>query len=150
MQRHLPLITPRIQFVPQLSASIPVITPRMDFTGAESKHRKRVTFASTTESSDSSSGASDTTDDDTDFEQQPPISKPSGEAGRPRSGGYNLEETLAWPKDQYEALVVRAPTTQCSALTHALAEKRPRSCFKVTRPEGKLQQATTAVDRRDL
>jgi hypothetical protein len=34
------------------------------------------------------------------------ICKPSGEPGRPRSGGYNLEDTLGWPKDAYEALVV--------------------------------------------
>jgi hypothetical protein len=78
----------------------------MDFTGAESNHRKGVTFASTTDSSDSLSEASDTTEDDADFDQRTPIPKPSGEAGRPRSGGYNLEDTLAWPKDQYEALVV--------------------------------------------
>ncbi|KAF8882343.1 hypothetical protein CPB84DRAFT_1770996 [Gymnopilus junonius] len=30
------------------------------------------------------------------------IPKPEGEAGRPGRGGYNLEQTLGWPKKEYE------------------------------------------------
>jgi hypothetical protein len=83
----------------------------MNFTGVEFKHRKRVTFTSSTDTSDSSSETSGTATDDHNSDEFPPIAKPSGEAGRPHSGGYNLEDTLALPKDTYEALVVSTPVT---------------------------------------
>ena len=37
----------------------------------------------------------------------PKIPKPPGEAGRPKSGGFNLEETLCWPKEYFNAVQVR-------------------------------------------
>ena len=35
------------------------------------------------------------------------IPKPIGEAGRPRSGGYNLKEMLGWPKADFDKIQVR-------------------------------------------
>lgn len=35
------------------------------------------------------------------------IPKPPGEAGRPGSGGFNLEETLGWPKEYFNKIQVR-------------------------------------------
>ena len=34
------------------------------------------------------------------------IPKPAGVAGRPRSGGYNLEQSLAWRKNDFKRLKV--------------------------------------------
>lgn len=34
------------------------------------------------------------------------IPKPAGEAGRPQSGGYNLQEKLDWNDKTYESVVV--------------------------------------------
>lgn len=34
------------------------------------------------------------------------IPKPPGEAGRPGSGGFNLEETLGWPKEEFNKIQV--------------------------------------------
>ncbi|KAF8898281.1 hypothetical protein CPB84DRAFT_1650767, partial [Gymnopilus junonius] len=34
------------------------------------------------------------------------IPKPKGEAGRPGSGGYSLQEVLAWSEKTYETVVV--------------------------------------------
>ncbi|KAI6096198.1 hypothetical protein F5141DRAFT_963468, partial [Pisolithus sp. B1] len=36
------------------------------------------------------------------------ISKPSGEAGQPGHGGYNLEEQLSWGEDSFKSLKVYA------------------------------------------
>lgn len=36
----------------------------------------------------------------------PLIRKPPGEPGRPRSGGFNLEEALGWPKDDFDRIQV--------------------------------------------
>ena len=35
------------------------------------------------------------------------IPKPPGGPGRPRSGGYNLQEQLGWEKDEFEEIKVR-------------------------------------------
>ena len=35
------------------------------------------------------------------------IPKPPGEAGRPKSGGFNLEEMLCWPKEDFNTIQVR-------------------------------------------
>lgn len=43
---------------------------------------------------------SDETDDDDDTIGL--IPKPSGEAGRPGRGGYNLKDTLGWAANDYE------------------------------------------------
>ena len=60
-------------------------------------------------SSESSSQQSDAdlkdSDSDTDDEQIP---KPTGKAGRPGRGGYNLEESLAWDPKEYTKLKVGA------------------------------------------
>lgn len=37
------------------------------------------------------------------------ISKPVGEAGRPNSGGYNLERKLKWDKEVFEEIKVGVP-----------------------------------------
>jgi hypothetical protein len=37
------------------------------------------------------------------------IPKPPGEAGRPHSGGYNLQDKLDWNDKTYESIVVSLP-----------------------------------------
>jgi hypothetical protein len=39
--------------------------------------------------------------------QSTKIQKPPGEAGRPKSGGFNLEETLGWSKEFFNKIQVR-------------------------------------------
>jgi hypothetical protein len=34
------------------------------------------------------------------------VPKPSGEAGRPQSGGYNLQDKLNWNDRTYETIIV--------------------------------------------
>lgn len=58
------------------------------------------------------SGTDDEDDDDdmesihSDEAEDGKIAKPLGEAGRPKSGGYNLERELAWPEDSFKQLKV--------------------------------------------
>lgn len=68
----------------------------------------RVRFQSIPTSDDSESDAESSVPSD-----DGKIAKPHGEAGRPHSGGYNLERTLAWRKATFKQLKVshcyRAP-----------------------------------------
>jgi hypothetical protein len=58
--------------------------------------------------SDSSSDLSSLTDSDSeDEEDEALIPKPEGEAGRPGRGGYNVENALGWPGNEYRRLKVR-------------------------------------------
>jgi len=118
MQRHLPLITPRVEFSPQPKLPPFAITPRIDF-DIGPKRKKRIRSASPTiyrpiprvHYSETSGMTVD------NWETSPLIMKPSGEPGRPHSGGYNLEDTLAWPKDLYNALTVSLTPTKGPLLT---------------------------------
>ncbi|KAI6101696.1 hypothetical protein EDD16DRAFT_1525808 [Pisolithus croceorrhizus] len=49
------------------------------------------------------------------------ISKPSGEAGQPGHGGYNLEEQLSWGEDSFKSLKCQSQQ-DCKALDMAIAE----------------------------
>ncbi|KAL0060292.1 hypothetical protein AAF712_012915 [Marasmius tenuissimus] len=50
--------------------------------------------------------------DDSDSENLPMIPKPEGEAGRPRRGGYNLEEQLKWDDKFMKQVKVRFPVAR--------------------------------------
>lgn len=65
--------------------------------------RKKVVIDDPLSDSDSQADSSSTTDSDSDSGLIP---KPEGEAGRPGRGGYNLEDTLAWSKEEYRQLKV--------------------------------------------
>ncbi|PPQ93401.1 LOW QUALITY PROTEIN: hypothetical protein CVT25_004684 [Psilocybe cyanescens] len=73
---------------------------------------KRVAFNEdmNVDSSDSQSGDEEDEEDELESgsELVKLIPKPKGEAGRPGSGGYNLQEELAWSERTYEAVVVSA------------------------------------------
>ena len=70
------------------------------FSPYPSSSKKTNAVDSTSSLSDLSS-LSDSDSDDDDL-----ISKPKGEAGRPGRGGYNLEEALDWPGNEYRRLKV--------------------------------------------
>jgi hypothetical protein len=58
----------------------------------------------------------DSEDSDSDMDAEQQIPKPTGEAGRPGRGGYNLEETLDWDSKEFAKLKVFSPLLQCSSL----------------------------------
>jgi hypothetical protein len=50
------------------------------------------------------------------------IPKPPGEAGRPQSGGFNLETSLAWPKPTYQKIVVSLSTHTALQISSLMTE----------------------------
>jgi len=56
--------------------------------------------------SDSESPSDSSSDSDGDIDGVQLIPKPTGEAGRPGRGGYNVEESLGWPPKEYRQLKV--------------------------------------------
>ena len=104
MTRHLPLITARIEFP---AHTLPVITPRINFSGPGIEHKiERATRHDIGDNIESVASESDSPNNESDYEMRSLIPKPLGEPGRPGSGGYNLEESLGWTKNKYEALLV--------------------------------------------
>lgn len=118
VRRHLPVTTHRLRFdpiYPQLR-TLPTITARMNFGGlsttSSSTHQRRATseassilrqsLADTDEDSSAESlphsqstpGHVSDVDEDYGVTNEALIPKPPGEPGRPRSGGYNLQERL--------------------------------------------------------
>jgi hypothetical protein len=57
-------------------------------------------------SSSGSDSSIDSDSDNDDIDGVQLIPKPTGEAGRPGRGGYNLEESLGWPAKEYRQLKV--------------------------------------------
>ena len=43
------------------------------------------------------------------------VPKPSGMAGRPQSGGYNLQDKLGWNDTTYQRILVSLLTCRCEA-----------------------------------
>lgn len=113
ISRALPLITHRISFSGKAMSSSPAITARIEFPGRlEAAKEQEVVFlqqdreltpsvAGSDDPSvnhDSESELSGLFDSDSDIK----ISKPFGEPGRPRSGGYNIEAVLApWGRAEF-------------------------------------------------
>lgn len=120
ISRHLPLVTNRIRFSPTLPSPTALITPRIDFgaIGAISKSQTPLKHQAR-ELTPSDHGLSEIGDTHLDDEGESEIGsdaeetelsalsfkkipKPSGEPGRPRSGGYSIEAALAsWDKKEF-------------------------------------------------
>lgn len=119
LSRHLPLITNRIAFqLDDASKTLPLITPRINFSDALIELQNDTTemataadiledprgiddlLSTTSDVLEMSPCQSEKTDDCAYSSTTWRIPKPNGEPGRPRSGGYNLEEELgAWEAD---------------------------------------------------
>ncbi|THH19564.1 hypothetical protein EUX98_g8745 [Antrodiella citrinella] len=54
------------------------------------------------------------------------IPKPQGEVGRPGRGGYNLEETLSWSKQEYDELQTLAKTLAAKHLDRKLSVSKQK------------------------
>lgn len=123
IKSHLPLITTRIEFGFNTLPPPPQITTRRDF-GPHIRRRgqhhsvpynrpkprertpaRTLSVEFDVQSDSSLSDLSDTeesTDGDNLSSTSGLIPKPEGEAGKARSGGYNLEEALGWPKKRFD------------------------------------------------
>lgn len=138
LSRHLPLITNRIHFASSAMAPLPTITPRADlpFLGVNippgsgnPAERELTPSEDSRESSpenkpnvnDGESELSELSELESDIgsdEALRPaqkIPKPSGEPGRPNSGGYSIEDALvSWGKDEFGKVTVSNDTRACS------------------------------------
>ncbi len=118
IERHLPLITNRIPFTFNPPSPLPPLTNRKEFLGNRElsatpppflpnkvsplKYSGSVAFAfqkgGETENADKGKGAEEEREDeeqDEAIESTTLIPKPSGEPGRPHSGGYSLDDVLS-------------------------------------------------------
>ncbi|KDR65799.1 hypothetical protein GALMADRAFT_148382 [Galerina marginata CBS 339.88] len=114
ISRHLPLITHRVQFSSKVSSTAPLVTHRLEFdrqTAASKKpqlERRELTPSDSgserNKDKDLESDLSDLTDSEeeaTHSAVSKKIPKPAGEPGRPGSGGYSIDDTLAsWGKEE--------------------------------------------------
>ncbi|KAK0460416.1 uncharacterized protein EV420DRAFT_1478202 [Desarmillaria tabescens] len=118
MLRHLPLITRRIEFTPLARTPLPSITARREFAIAREHSSSPppvdpgLPLSDVSDASDVSMQSDDDNlsgnileEDSIDDEDVKIIPKPPGEPGRPKSGGYNLEQTLSWPDAIYQQVV---------------------------------------------
>jgi hypothetical protein len=112
ISKHLPIITARIQFSQSSPAILPITTPRIGFAHMNGLHTISpasdhvVTPDEMDVDSQSSRGSSDSEIEGISNPSQDLIQKPPGEAGRPGSGGFNLEESLGWPRGVFEKISV--------------------------------------------
>lgn len=127
VQKHQPLITPRIEFGAGPPHPLPLLTSRIEF-DPQSLARARISSDTDRQERNdkrrrlSTSGRYDRDDSDASSDDDPPTqtptagpstlkTKPPGEPGKPGSGGYSLENVLLnvhkWQKKDYEALYVR-------------------------------------------
>lgn len=133
VRRHLPVITSRLRFDPicRRPRPLPAITARIDLIGILSaasnqpgpvlqqpnspeytstlRHSSADTDEdSFTESQHPQPVTTDGSEDDNEVDTETLIPKPPGEPGRPRSGGYNLQEQLiGWTTEFYDEVKVR-------------------------------------------
>ena len=78
------------------------------------------------------------------------IPKPPGEAGRPGSGGFNLEETLGWPKEYFNKIQVRYETYVVkNHLRHHIAQKETQDLVTTNLEESNSynKQPSYKIDR---
>ena len=115
LSRHLPLITTRINFTANKVPAIhPAITHRISFAKGECWDlTPSVHSISGNEEDDDrivdDEGESELSEDPEDVEfPATQIPKPAGEPGRPNSGGYSLEDSLApWGREELGKVTVR-------------------------------------------
>ena len=115
---HLPLITTRIEFQFNVLSPPPQITPRRDLgavirrqawraTPYTRSNREQITThraeSPLTEIPDSESGISDIEETTTSSHK---ILKPTGEAGKCKSGGYNLQTAMGWEDEEFAKFTV--------------------------------------------
>lgn len=112
--RHLPLITPRIEFFPSKHfGAPPIITPRINFgtttRSPVSPHNNDTAGDIVAEFNSLDNSEPNISDVDTDIVEEKStsilISKPGGQPGRPYSGGYKLNEVLVGWRPQLIAQV---------------------------------------------
>jgi hypothetical protein len=112
ISRHLPIITARIQFSQSSPAILPITTPRISFAHINGLHtissasHHVATPGEMDVDSQSSRGSSDAEIEGISNPSQDLIQKPPGEAGRPGSGGFNLESSLGWPRGVFDKITV--------------------------------------------
>ena len=137
IERHQPLITARIIFVPKAFPQPPIITARMEFPSITVFQHERSPTPEVTPRCATTSTRRPTrltpiqTQKAVAFEQvdkdlESPLTpasdksdksesegvgstktpKPPGSAGRPQSGGYNLQDTLGWNDTTYQSITV--------------------------------------------
>ncbi len=125
IKSHLPLITTHVEFQFSVLSLPPPVTMRRDL-GARirrqvhhkspygrPRHIRKETGAKSPsvvlDPTDLDSDLSDSESDSNDSEgcgNLNKIPKPSGEAGRTNSGGYNLERTLGWEEKRFATFTV--------------------------------------------
>lgn len=122
---HLPLITPRIELKFNVLPLPPQITSRRDlgavirrqgrhaarqaatpYSQPKPRNEDRPTFNSRSESPLSDLSDLESSDPEDLASTSRLIQKPVGEAGRSKSGGYNLEAALGWDKTAFNNFVV--------------------------------------------
>lgn len=134
LTRHLPLITPRIEFSAVILDSFPIITARIDLAtklGNNCQHSDKSGEKPAGDNELSNHQLSDIdheamnvddVDDDDDngsvidsieeiLNHNRKISKPRGQPGRPHSGGYNFQMTIkAWGEELIDEVTVSSPS----------------------------------------
>ncbi|KDR71182.1 hypothetical protein GALMADRAFT_214158 [Galerina marginata CBS 339.88] len=111
ISRPLPLITHRIEFSSKVLSTAPVVTSRLEFGQQTLKatvsylERELTPSDHGNENSPLNKDVESELSDLSDIEEAPTtskkIAKPSGEPGRPGSGGYSIEDALAsWGKEE--------------------------------------------------
>lgn len=117
ISRHPVLVTPRIEFSPQYIPELPTITPRTDFGSlpdpclVDDADDIDLAVDSNVEMMDPPLIDSDESEGELGPEAEK-IPKPAGEAGRPASGGYNLETALGWKEVTFNKITV-SPHSAC-------------------------------------
>lgn len=125
IKAHQPLITMRVEFQATRLPPRPTLTMRTDLAGRLRLHSQRFSKRASREPSPfpsrgdedagqardepmSDSSLSSLSDSDGSETETPSgrIPKPAGTAGRPNSGGFNLEEVLGWEKAQFAEFTV--------------------------------------------
>jgi hypothetical protein len=107
---------PDVPSDPNVSApckiSVPSTQPASRRGRLKSKSPVRARHKSLSMSSESSQSDVELEDSDSDTDDDQ-IPKPSGEAGRPGRGGYNLEDTLHWDPKEFTKLKVCTYNIPC-------------------------------------
>lgn len=124
IERHRPLLTPRIEFKLAPLPPLPSITSRIEFTperlarvqkGKGRAVNQRARFGSVSGNDGDElqpvPGSSNSRDRSPRITSSNMIPKPSGEPGRPGSGGFSVDEVLMethnWSKESVDKLMVR-------------------------------------------
>jgi len=148
ISRHLPLITNRIRFSSVAMAPLPIITSRVnlplrrvDVPSANRSPEERELTPSedgkehypenkSTRLDDGESELSELSELESEIDCDEPlrpaqkIPKPSGEPGRPNSGGYSIEDALiSWGKDEFGKVMVSTPHSVSSNERQTLLQK---------------------------